>query len=167
MIYKLIAIINRTNPITSSQETIFFNFFWVLQNFWNPIFLQIFIEVFGKVQEKKIPHIIDGNVVYLTPSEHLEWTKYEEEKRNAEKERQERKAERERQEEARRQREAEQETQKDLVDWVIGEGSTARTIMVRPETVPFLIQAQSKKDDKPHEVKEKFHEELKEQQNQW
>ncbi len=64
------------------------------------------------VQEKKIPHIIDGRVVYLIPSEHREWTKYEEEKRNAEKERQERK----RQEEERRQREAEQENREVLLN---------------------------------------------------
>jgi len=135
--------------------------------------------------EKKIPYVTrDGVMLHLTPAEFLEWTKFEEEQRIAEKEREERKAERKRQEEERkrqeeerseerkrqeeerRQREAELETQEELVECVIGEGSTAKTIMVRPETVPFLIQAQSKKDYKPHEVKEKFHEDLKEQQNQ-
>ncbi len=48
---------------------------------------------------------------------------------------------------------------------MIGEGSNARTIKVRSETIPLLIQVQNKKGDKLDEVKV-LREELKEQRKQ-
>ena len=132
--------------------------------------------------EKKITYVTrDGYTLHLTPAKFLEWTKFEEEQRIAEKEREERKAERKRQEEELKaeckRQEDEQQTKpegdlveggvdEDLVEWVIGEGDNSKVIKVRPETLPSLIQAQSKKGDESDEVKV-LREELKQIREQY
>jgi len=115
--------------------------------------------------QDKVTIIIDGQSVKVTPKEKLDWMRFEMEREERRRERIQK--EDERWEEKRKQdQEQQSEDEENLIEWVIGAGDTARTIKVRPETLPMLIQAQQKKDDKPPEVKEKDHEYLKEQRNQ-
>lgn len=96
-----------------------------------------------KDEERKLIHIIDGVSLKVTPEEKRAWMRYEDERKKAEEEREERKEERKLRFEKAPKKEDE------LVEWVIGEGKEAKTIKVRPETIPILIQsqAQGKKED--------------------
>lgn len=108
-----------------------------------------------KKEEKKLVHIIDGVSLDVTPQEKMAWMRYEDDRKKQEEEREERKAERKRQEEDRRNRESDVKTHKgdELVEWVLGEGKDAKTIKVRPETIPMLIQSQGKKGGESDELK--------------
>ena len=97
--------------------------------------------------EEKITHITkEGHILHLTSAEFLEMKKHEEETEEKH---------RKQEAEDRTQHEYEQKNQeeKDLVEWEIGEGNNTRIIKVRPETIPLLIQAQSKKDEKSEKAK--------------
>lgn len=115
--------------------------------------------------QDKVTIIIDGQSVKVTPKEKLDWMRFEVEREERRRERIQQRDEHW-EEKSKQDQEQKSEDEEDLVEWVIGEGNTAKMIKVRPETLPFLIQAQQKKDDKSPEVKEKVHEYLKEQQNQ-
>ena len=116
--------------------------------------------------EKKITYVTrDGYILHLTPAQFLEWKKFEEEQRIAEKEREERKAERKRQEEGLKEltvgwrhseekpREQQRETSMDgnLVEWSFDDGTV---IKVRPSTIPLLIMRQMQKEDVNSEAEE-------------
>lgn len=115
--------------------------------------------------QDKVTIVVDGQSVKVTPKEKLDWMRFEDERE----ERRERIQQRNERWEEKRKQDQEQKScdEEDLVECVIGEGSTARTILVRPETVPSLIEAQSKKDDKPSEATDVLYDDLKEQQNQF
>lgn len=106
-------------------------------------------------EEKKLIHIIDGASLNVTPQEKMAWMKYEDDRKKQEEEREDRKEERKQREEDRRKREDELKTHKgdELVEWVLGEGKEAKTIKVRPETIPMLIQSQGKKGGESDELK--------------
>ncbi len=101
-----------------------------------------------KEEEKKLVHIIDGVSLNVTPQEKMAWMRYEDDRKKSEEEREDRKEER-------KQRESELKTHKEdeLIEWVIGEGNSAKTVKVRPETIPLLIQSQHGKNGGSDEVK--------------
>jgi hypothetical protein len=104
---------------------------------------------------EKVDFVVDGVHLKVTPQEMLAWKKYLKEEKEWEDER-----------EARRNRADEKIKRSDdeLVEWVVGEGSNTRTIKIRPETLPLLIQSQSKKGGDSDEMKV-LREELKDQRN--
>ncbi len=109
----------------------------------------------GKEEDGEEKHtlIVDGVSLSVTPEQMLAWKRFQLEEKKAEEEREERKAERKRQDEERRQRESELKAHNGdgLVEWVIGEGNNTKTVKVRPETIPLLIQSQGVKEVKnPH-----------------
>ncbi len=116
-----------------------------------------------KEEEEKIDYVVEGVTLRVTPQQMLAYKRWELEQKKLEEEREERKEERKRQEDERLSRYEDQKSRKDedSVEWVIGEKGNTKTIKVRPETIPLLIQAQKGGGDSD-EVKE-LRNELKEQ----
>lgn len=100
-----------------------------------------------KEEEKKHTLIVDGVSLKVTAEELLSWKRYLLEQKRDEEEREERKEERK----ERQRLIDERQPQNDggLVEWVVGEGNNTRTIKVRPETIPLLMQAQGSNPSPP------------------
>jgi hypothetical protein len=110
-----------------------------------------------KKEEKndKIPYIHQGVQLMVTPEQMMSWERWKVEQKKLDEEREERRL---------GLTEKVKRSDNELVEWVVGEGSNTRTIKIRPETLPLLIQSQSKKDNGGEELKT-LREELKDQRN--